>query len=164
MKKSDLKSGMRVICRNGGKYIIVGDVMHNDNWDFIPMRSFDEKFRKLNNWNREWDIMEIHKAIIAGFPLDNSNFTKETLLWKRQELTEQDFSEQDKKVIESIKILKPDYKWIARNKDGKLNIFIEEPQRSDFGDYWFHYSPLEIDNKDLQCIQWEDDEPYHIQE
>lgn len=160
MRKSDLQNGMRVIFRNKEKYIIIGNLMHDDNWGLIQMYSYNEELkhsRAFEYGDSDWDIMEVHKSVNKGNPLDNSKFTKETLLWKRQEL-----SEQDKKVIEAIRLLHPNHKWIARDRDNKLYACRTKPVKEP--EYLDAFGMTSIDEEHLQFIQWDDEEPYYIGE
>ena len=160
MRKSDLKNGMRVILRNGERYIIVGDLMYDDNWRFARLSFYDDELKEEDDFLRghgEWDIVEVHKAINKANPLDIMDFTRVTLLWERKGL-----SEQDKKVIEAIRLLKPNYKWIARDEDKKLYVHRTEPLKGQIG--WYSSSCTNFDEEHLQFIQWEDKEPYYIGE
>ena len=68
---------------------------------------------------------------------------------------------------EKIKLL-PDYdwNWIAREKTGKILSFTNKPTKTDevWKDkqtrLWFNHKDSQL----FQFIQWEDDEPYNIQE
>ena len=160
MRKSDLKSGMRVVLRNGERYIIVGDLMYDDNWRFTRLSFYDDELKEEDDFLRghgEWDIMEVHKATNKTKPLDAMDFTRVTLLWKRQELLEQ-----DEKVIESIRLLHPDHKWIARDRNNKLYACRTKPVKGQIG--WNGSSCISLDEERLQFIQWEDKEPYYIGE
>ena len=160
MRKSDLKSGMRVVFRNGERYIIVGDLMYDVNWRFTEIECYNEELKYsviFVTGDSEWDIMEVHKVVNKGAPLSENNFTRVTLLWKRQEL-----SEQDKKVIDAIKLLKPDYKWIARDEDRKLYVHRNEPLKGEIG--WNSSGCTSLDEEHLQFIQWNDREAYYIGE
>ena len=160
MRKSDLKSGMRVVFRNGERNIIVGDLMYNDNWRFTGIECYNEELKYsviFVTGDSEWDIMEVHKVVNKGAPLSENNFTRATLLWKRKGL-----SEQDKNVIEAIRLLRPDFKWIARDEDNRLYAYKTEPVKEPT--YWDASDCISIPEEYLQFIQWEDKEPYYIGE
>ena len=92
-----------------------------------------------------------------------SNLIDEKFEKVRQELTAQlcpkwEFSE-DEKVI--LRNLQQRYKWIARDIDGRLFIFVDRPMKDDY--YWASASlkiaPLNTFDKLFQQITWHDEEP-----
>lgn len=69
---------------------------------------------------------------------------------------------EDEKVI--LKNINKKYKWIARDKDGGLFIYIEKPIK--LTNHWSCYtaSPLDVYSHLFTCIKWEDEEPYLIED
>ena len=162
MRKSDLKSGMRVVLRNGRKYIVVGETLYTSNWGYTGLGFYNNEFKYTDaflNKNIDYDIMKIYNPQNIDHPLDDDNFTEIALLWERKEL-----SEQDKKVIDAIKVLHPNSKWIARDEDSCLCTYTEKPKKAEWDTYWIGNFGIRIDSNHLQFIQWSDDEPYCIGE
>ena len=147
MKKSDLKNGNVVELRNGNKYLFF------DNQSLINLKG--SGCRALNNWCEdltsadgytEFDIIKVYK-----------DYTCKELLWERKEpkLTE------DEKAI--LRNLPKEYKWIARDLSGMVYIFIEKPEKGQA--IWYGFGQPMITFYHLfQFIQWEDKEPYSIEE
>ncbi len=156
MNKSALKSGMRVVTRNGERYIVVGEILYDKEWDFISINNYNDDLKIHCSGSEKFDIMEIHDISKYGEPLREKFFNKDTVLWKRQEL-----SEQDQKIIDAIKVVHPKYKWIARDESGTLCAYKSKPDKGNSS--WFtSYDLTWLDDEHLQFIQWTDKEPYCI--
>ena len=149
MKKSDLKYGNVVETREGIKYLYHcknSDKFLNLDYDgFLWIRNFDENLNIIDCDNG-LDIMKVYK-----------DYTCKELLWERKDpkLTE------DEKAI--LRNLPKDYKWIARDLSGMVYIFIERPEKGQA--IWYGCGQPMIPFYHLfQFIQWEDEEPYSIEE
>ena len=150
MKKSDLKYGNVVETREGIKYLYHcknSDKFLNLDYDgFLWIRNFDENLNIIDCDNG-LDIMKVYE-----------DYTCKELLWERKEkpkLTE------DEKAI--LRNLPKEYKWIARDLSGMVYIFIERPEKGQA--IWYGCGQPMIPFYHLfQFIQWEDDEPYLIEE
>ena len=162
MKKSDLRPGMVVELRMGEKFLML-------NFDLAYPNSLKKRVRYINlngksyisdsnveddltsDRVKECDIMKVY-----------SDYTLKELLWERKEikLTE------DEKVI--LRNIDKDYKYIARDKDGSLRIYINKVQKCDNKAWWeltkCDYENLDIFRHLFQFIKWEDDEPCSIKE
>ena len=158
MKKSDLKYGNVVEIRNGLKFLYIGnsnlslktDFLRLDREDFNLLVSYYRNDCTYNNRNlQHLDIMKVY-----------NDYTCEVLLWERKEkpqLTE------DEKVI--LRNLPKEYKWIARDSNDFIYLFGKKPCKhhniiwvDGYKSTFFPFSSL------FQFIQWEDDEPYSIEE
>lgn len=59
--------------------------------------------------------------------------------------------------------------WIARNKNGDLNLFDEMPQRAfcwwlvDYADRLRANDPIKLDKHLFPEVKWEDDEPTEVE-
>ena len=88
--------------------------------------------------------------------------SKRTAEWLEQEYQESTLTEDEKAILRNL--LK-DYKWIARDEDGILFLYLSMPQKNGT---WWQSGSLELDFSmydDLfQFIKWEDEEPYSIDE
>ena len=150
MKKSDLRYGNVVEIRKGIKYLYHcknSDKFLNLDYDgFLWIRNFDENLNIIDCDNG-LDIMKVYK-----------DYTCKELLWERKEnpkLTE------DEKVI--LRNLPKEYKWIARDLSGMVYIFIERPEKGQA--IWYGCGQPMIPFYHLfQFIQWEDEEPYSIED
>ena len=150
MKKSDLKYGNVVETREGIKYLYhcknSDKFLNLDDDGFLWICDFDENLNIIDCDNG-LDIMKVYK-----------DYTCKELLWERKEkpkLTE------DEKVI--LRNLPKEYKWIARDLSGMVYIFIERPEKGQA--IWYGCGQPMIPFYHLfQFIQWEDEEPYSIEE
>ena len=150
MNKSDLKYGNVVETREGIKYLYHcknSDKFLNLDYDaFLWIRNFDENLKCINDLN-ELDIMKVYK-----------DYTCKELLWERKDEPQ---LKKKKKVI--LRSLPKEYKWIARDLSGLVYIFIERPEKGQT--IWYGCGqPMTPFYHLFQFIQWEDDEPYLIEE
>ena len=149
MKKSDLKYGNVVETREGIKYLYHwknSDKFLSLDYDgFLWIRNFDENLKYIDDLN-ETDIMKVYK-----------DYTLTELLWERKEAK----PTEDEKAI--LRNLPKEYKWIARDLSGMVYIFIERPEKGQA--IWYGCGQPMIPFYHLfQFIQWEDEEPYLIEE
>ena len=149
MKKSDLKYGNVVETRSGDKYLFT---FHDEEDIFVDLTGdgyyyFESLYFNTNYKNSDIVIMKVY-----------NDYTCKELLWERKEkpkLTE------DEKVI--LRNLPKEYKWIARDLSGMVYIFIERPEKGQA--IWYGCGQPMIPFYHLfQFIQWEDEEPYSIEE
>lgn len=63
-----------------------------------------------------------------------------------------------------LKNIDSKYKWIARDKDGCLNVYETKPTKSIRAGYWESdtYKPINLFPSLFASISWEDKEPYNI--
>ena len=63
-----------------------------------------------------------------------------------------------------FKCIDKKYKWIAKDKDGEVCIYINKPKKEDVSwDNFSFYKPLDIIKDSLFTeIKWEDEEPIYI--
>ena len=151
MKKSDLKYGNVVETRNGHKLLlnkIYGEpiLIFLNCKGFILLDSFDIELK--DGFNVEsGDIIKVYK-----------DYTCKELLWERKEnpkLTE------DEKVV--LRNLPKKYKWIARDKSDWIFLYKEKPIKLKISWSGCMYTTLPFKHL-FQFIQWEDEEPYSIEE
>ena len=152
MEKSDLKYGNVVETREGIKYLyhcMNSDKFSNlDGYGFLWIRNFDENLKDIDDLN-EFDIMKVYK-----------DYTFKELLWERKENPKIKLTEDEKVILRS---LPKGYKWIARDLSGMVYIFIERPEKGQA--IWYGCGQPMIPFYHLfQFIQWEDEEPYLIEE
>ena len=152
MKKSDLKYGNVVETREGIKYLYhcknSARFLNLDYDGFLWINDFDENLNIIDCDNG-LDIMKVYK-----------DYTCKELLWERKEtpkLTE------DEKVI--LRSLPKDYKWVARDASGMVYIYPQRPTKVSciWSGNGFGGIVIPFDNL-FQFIEWEDEEPYSIEE
>ena len=150
MKKSDLKNGNVVENRKGIKYLYHyknSDQFLNLDYDgFLWIRNFDENLKCIDDLN-ELDIMKVYK-----------DYTLTELLWERKEKPKPTY---DEKII--LRNLPEKYKWIARDKDGLIFLYAKKPSKCEYSWGGCKYILLPLEHL-FQFIQWEDEEPYSIED
>ena len=150
MKKSDLKYGNVVETREGIKYLYHcknSDKFLNLEYDaFLWIRNFDENLKCINDLN-ELDIMKVYK-----------DYTLKELLWERKEKPK--LTEDEKTILRNVP---KHYKWIARDKNGLICMYIKKPSKCEYSWGACKYMLLPFDHL-FNFIKWEDEEPYSIEE
>ena len=151
MKKSDLECGNVAELRNGLKFLFLDRHKSLVELTGVGCTEIDYYDENLTRSNRQesYDIMKVYK-----------DYTCKELLWERKpkpQLTE------DEKII--LRNIPKQYEWIARDADDSLCAYTKRPikQMSIWRtDGWM--SPMDLFHHLFQFIQWEDDEPYLIEE
>ena len=152
MKKSDLEYGNVVETREGIKYLYHcknSDKFLNLDYDgFLWIRNYRQDFTDIDG-EVEFDIMKVYK-----------DYTLTELLWERKEKPQPQLTENEKAILRNVP---KEYKWIARDLSGMVYIFIERPEKGQA--IWYGCGQPMIPFYNLfQFIQWEDEEPYSIEE
>lgn len=82
--------------------------------------------------------------------------------WLNAEYKEPIYLTNDEIVI--LKNIDKEYKWIARDENGMLCVFSDEPYKNEELKEWFyrHYSSLCSLMHLFQFVKWEDEVPYEI--
>ena len=172
MKKSDLKTGMRVKTRNGNIYLVVKDVDatlygHQDvalvnNNSFILLDDYNEDL--TDNSNSNYDIVEVFQITWdANSLLSDSflNLDERFSIWKREEYTDE-----QKEIFKALKTL--GFNWMARDKDNPVIAFDIKPERRSFTWYSTKCKQAELFTNSMQetfdFVKWEDEEPFEIPE
>ena len=148
MKKSDLEYGNVVELRNGDKYLL-----HSDDFisltgnGYLPFGNYRKDLTDIDN-AVEFDIMKVYK-----------DYTCKELLWERKE-KKLVISEDEKAILRNVP---KHYKWIARDENGNLYIYEIEPEKG--LTMWKSCGLSMVSfNHLFRFIQWEDKEPYLIEE
>lgn len=89
----------------------------------------------------------------------NIQYCLEVLLAEHKEKVK--LTKNEKAILESID---KDYKWIARDDDGYLHVYKTKPYKDDGWWKMSSFKSFSLFNHLFKFIQWEDDEPYNIQE
>ena len=149
MKKSDLNIGNVVELRNGFKFLFLGKDKELIELTGIGCTAIDYYHENLTRITQDenYDIMKVYK-----------DYTLTELLWERKEKPK--LNEYEKAILRN---LPKEYKWIARDLSGLVYIFIERPEKGQA--IWYGCRQPMIPFYHLfQFIQWEDDEPYLIED
>ena len=154
MKKQDLKFGNVVETREGIKYLYHGQ---NGNKflnlltgeSYTDLSAYDDNLLVEKYKDTDFDIVKVYE-----------DYTCKKVLWEREEepvLTD------DEKVI--LRNVDKEIKYIARDEDGDLYVYMEKPAKSQAG-YWHESDNRNFDayNHLFQFIKWEDKEPYLIED
>ena len=147
MKKSDLEYGNVVELKNGDKYLL-----HSDDFisltgnGYLPFDNYRQDFTDIDG-DVEFDIMKVYK-----------DYTLTELLWERKEKPQ--LTDDEKTILRN---LPKEYKWIARDKNGSIFLYIDKPVKRNFWLDNFGTIRLPFDHL-FQFIKWEDEEPYSIED
>ena len=155
MKKNDLKHGNAVKLRNGDTMLFCwhfpDEILVNlEGRKFITFDSYRKDLTDVDN-ALEFDIMKVYK-----------DYTCKELLWEREEepKPKPKLAEDEKAILRNV--LKH-YEWIARDIDGHLYIYASKPKKG--LTIWLDTGlPMVSFDHLFRFIQWEDDEPYLIEE
>ena len=151
MKKRDLEYGNVVETREGIKYLyhcMNSDKFLNlDDYGFLWICDFDKNLKHIYDLY-EFDIMKVYK-----------DYTCKELLWERKETPK--ITEDEKAILKVL--LNEKYKWIARDKNDWLYVYASKPKKGIT--IWENTgSPMMPFVHLFKFIQWEDDEPYSIED
>ena len=151
MKKSDLEYGNVIETRMGDKYLFTfnfnkGNQLLNliTGNSYLNLYEFHED---LTNCCNIFDAMKVYK-----------DYTCKELLWERKEIPQ---LTEDEKVI--LKNIPKKYKYIARDRSGLIFLCSKKPSKCDYS--WIGYNDIASPYDHLfQFIEWEDEEPYSIED
>lgn len=150
MKKEDLKYGNVIELKNGIK------LLYHQHCKDNLLNLNGKGYGELDKFNEDL----IH-CMFQGYDIKRvyEDFTLSKVLWERKEKPKIVLNDDEKKILRN---LPKEYKYIARDKNDKLFIYIEKPEKCSsmwFGCYtYFPYKHL------FQFVKWEDEEPYSIEE
>ena len=146
MKKSDLVAGKHIVQYRVGEFRTVGkgNILVDTKGRYMyTLDDYDEKLNNISG-SKNFDIVAVYEL---------------SEVWKREELTITD----DEKVI--LRSLPANYKWIARDKDSKLYVYLDKPEKCEY--IWTdkrNYSSLEALSHLFEMVKWDDDEPWKIED
>lgn len=172
MKKSDLKTGMRVRMRNNQIYLVIKDIQHVDSHEefavisgtgFIKGSNYNDELINVFGYSNNYDIMEVYtineklNSLLNAYTLD---LDKKFSIWKRQEYTDE-----QKEIFKALKVL--GLNWIARDKDNDIYAYYTEPRKNGWNDAWGldceeGYLKSNNNKEVFGFIKWEDEKPFKI--
>ena len=171
MKKSDLKTGMRVRLRNGDIYLVIRDIQHVDghqelafinNSNFMRGSYYNDELINAFGYSNNYNVMEVYQINEKPKSLlqcNTLNLDNKYLIWKRQE-----FTDKQKEIFKALKVL--GFNWMARDKDNPVIAFDIKPERHSFAWYSAKCKQAELFTNSMQetfdFIKWEDAEPFEI--
>ena len=138
--KSDLRDGDLVLCDNEELRIVNGNKLFDCLESVISLDYYSEELR--HDESKELNIIAVYLSI-----------------WEREEPT----ITADEKII--LRNVDSKYKYIARDEDETLCIYINKPAKSK--DYWLASSSPESLNSFrhlFKMVKWEDEEPWLIED
>ena len=150
MKKCDLECGNVVELRNGLKFLFLGRHKSLVELTGVGCTDIDYYDENLTRSSRQesYDIMKVYK-----------DYTCKELLWERKEKPQ--LNEDEKAILKVL--LNEKYKWIARDKNDWLYVYASKPKKGIT--IWENTgSPMMPFVHLFNFIQWEDEEPYSIEE
>jgi len=147
MKKSGLEDGDKIIYRNGWERIIKGDSLLNSTMtEKLSLTNVGESLKEFASRDSSIDVMKVYR------PKDIQRFEYE-LIYERREVPNLIVPERN--ILENVN---PSYKWIARNEDGELRLYKDEPFRHGEHDEWVSMGgsyALGLFNHLYQFVTWE---------
>lgn len=175
MKKSDLKTGMRVKTRDGCIFLVVcgvqmygeTDILFTDkDGGWLRGKNYQDNLICGDSDDNSFDIIEVYTInnIQDAFQGNFMNLEERYLIWKRKE-----FTDEQKEIFKALKTL--GYNYIARDSDYSIYAFEKKPVTK-LEYYWssegivsFELETDKIMNKPhLNFIDWYDEEPFEIPE
>lgn len=153
-KMQDLKIGQVVKTRNGKMWFVLEDrLISKDSW--INRKSYDGTKCKDTNF---YDIVKIFNAPIEkdmlSWSFSSIGDDSLELVWEEKMFTQDD--------ITIAKLIPKEWKYIARDEDGDLCVYIEKPRRHFETWEGVNVSDITLFNKYFKTISWEDKEPVLI--
>lgn len=131
-----------------------------------------EKFR-INNKNYIYQIIN-NEIYFKG---ENINWTKSCIQLNDIKEIKKITIEPSNRICDFFKMLKPKWKYVAVDKDGRIYLYTDKPTKNELGGIW-DINNDNIENKDTENIDyclinhlindkfeflsWEDEEPFDI--
>ena len=149
--KKALHSGNVVEIRNGARFLYHNidrdKILDIRGYNYLKLTNYDENFNCMTGTSPIFDIVKVYQ-----------DYTCQEVLWERKEKPQLTGAEK-----EILRNLPKEYKWIARDKNGSIFLYIDKPVKRNF---WFDdFGTIRLPFDHLfQFIKWEDEEPYSIEE
>ena len=155
--KKDLDSGNVVEIRNGQKFLYHnidrGKILDIQGYNYLDLNDYDENLKCKVVYLNTLDIIKVYR-----------DYTCKEVLWERKKKPE--LTDVEKVLLRDY--LSKGYKWIARDKDDYIYVYITKPLTVSntlwVSPYAYSYGCDITFERLFQFIEWEDDEPYSIEE
>lgn len=158
MNKRDLKHGNVVETREGFRYLYINDKSNcNVDW-LVNLDKKDCDMKNIYNYRDDltYNHMALHHLDIVRVYKD---YTCKELLWERKEPIKLSDDE-----ITILRNIDEEFKYIVRDGNGLLYIYKNKPDKT-YDSCWGNGRGTCFGFKHLfQFIQWEDEEPYLIED
>ena len=160
MKKQELENGMVVETRDKFRFLVIGDNLQGKD-GYLKLQDYKDYMQFGNNHQPgyinldNFDIMKVYPNI---FVITDYNVMQQPL-WERKEPPRLTNDE-----IAILRNIDKKYKWIARDGDGGLCIYKDQPVKQG-NPAWgcrTSYADLSLFSNMFNFIQWTDSEPYVI--
>ena len=160
MKKQELEKGMVVETRDKLRFLVIGDNLEGKD-GYLELQGYKDDMRFGNNHEPgyinldNFDIMKVYPNIFA---IPDYNVMQQPI-WERRETPRLTNDE-----IAILRNIDKRYKWIARDGDGGLCIYKDQPVKQG-NPAWgcrTSYVDLSFFSNMFNFIQWTDSEPYVI--
>ena len=160
--KDDLQVNDIVTTRENKTYMVhqfATELILVSKIEFLYLDGYaDDLIHKLNNV--ALNIIKIQRPVCA-YQLQTISWDKAPVIWERKEKEEVPLlSEAEYHILNNSSTR---WKWIARDRDGDLFLYENEPNKSNV--YWMNERgdiDLTVYNHLFSCVKWEDDEPWEI--
>lgn len=155
--KKNLNSGNVVEIRNGQKFLYHNidrsKILDIRGYNYLELNSYDENFNRKAGRSDIFDIVKVYQ-----------DYTCKEVLWERKKKPE--LTDVEKAILKNY--LSKGYKWIARDKEDYIYVYITKPLTMSntlwISPYAYSYGCDITFERLFQFIKWEDDEPYSIEE
>lgn len=155
--KKDLDSGNVVEIKCGQKFLYHNidrsKILDIRGYNYLELNRYDENFNRKADKSEIFDIVKVYR-----------DYTCEEVLWERKKKPE--LTDVEKVLLRDY--LSKGYKWIARDKDGYIYVYITKPLTVSntlwVSPYAYSYGCDITFERLFQFIKWEDEEPYSIEE
>jgi len=154
LKKSDLRNGMVAETRHKLRFLVIGDNLLGQH-ENIKLKEYNEELWFGNKYSYGLDIMKVYPNMFA---ITDYKVAQQPL-WERKEPPRLTNDE-----IAILRNIDKEYKWIARDGDGGLCIYKDQPVKQG-NPAWgcrTSYADLSLFSNMFNFIQWTDSEPYVI--
>ena len=155
--KKDLDSGNVVEIRNGQKFLYHNidrsKILDIRGYNYLELNSYDENFNRKAGKSDIFDIIKVYQ-----------DYTCEEVLWERKE-KKPELTDVEKAILRNY--LSKGYKWIARDKEDYIYVYITTPLTMSntlwISPYAYSYGCDITFERLFQFVKWEEG-PYLIEE
>ena len=154
--KKNLNSGNVVEIRNGQKFLYHNidrsKILDIRGYNYLELNAYDENFNRKAGKSDIFDIVKVYQ-----------DYTCKEVLWERKKKPE--LTDVEKAILRNY--LFNGYKWIARDKNDYIYVYITKPLTMSntlwISPYAYSYGCDITFERLFQFVKWEE-EPYSIEE
>lgn len=131
------------------------DLLFNGNKESIIIKDIRSDVLDFNFNRKDFDIMKInYEDLYLNFPASYEN----TWIWDRSNFF--NLSKFEKKLLKQVS----KFNYIARNSDGNLFLYIDEPTKDPVEWNAFHWRDFSLFNHLFKFVKWSDSKAFSIKE